>query len=1064
MDSKITLDLADFIVHYPIPDPDSNEDDYSRIMGAKREFRELASNPNRDFPDDSFFRNYQMLIGRWMAPWTNNRSILVRWDPGVGKTRAALSFALMWQKYSAHKNILLLSDSDIIHKALKDEVVNYNKYDEELNKKKYAQGPKGQGRSIKQTRFVNKQGFMLRTIKRFMHDELKDLFEVNNIRLDSRRNKEESHRKLILENKDALVARIRKKYATFVIVVDEAHTLRYTGDTKQNYEYLMIFLDAVRDICPILEMTATPVVNSWKDVFSIIGMLYPEPIRKEILASVEGLPDVINTEDSFLMEQVDNALDTLMRYAKDKVSYRNAEGVVPKKIYFPPSTSIVNPRPNGLYHLVRSENSQPADVNFIYPVFMSLYQTYAVAVKEYAARGQLDLQNEEEIDEFTKELNQQTSFYLDARLAYDFVKPLEISDITTLVNDENGKYSPSTNATITLENGESDQVFKLEYFNGQIDLEKGLGKYSIKIATVIDMLNRNPTFKNMAGYIHTLWVANGIKMIAAALVANGWEQYTGKETISAGQKPRFAIIQGGTKDTPINKIIQTFNSEKNRNGSILRVILGSKKSGISISLTNAQFFFEMSADFNKSTNIQSQGRVFRTDSLTWKIPREVITLNIVALPYGSNTLSDINQGVIRDQAYYLDQDGNIITADQVDNFPEEEVSKFTELNPFTIEIWMQYLSEIKAVAGERVMNILREASIEETIKKSIQEGIPIDDSTDALMYNGYKTQEYKKDIIYDIQQQWISHINIDNMYQMRGVAELISSNTMALTRYGMPRPVQTYGSVATGFSSSGCQGSICLLSQIYDSTFFLTTSRSSYMQDKILDAIRFIANAPDDKYGFAQYICRPTIADFKIIALELALAMHTSIPKDQVEIFNKKRLLILDLFSNFWNAYGNNRIVHCLWYGIKHNSQLMKEGINSIAMGQTRVIIYDKDTNQAVNEWHYIENAEDESVYLSSIASSITDKERNIIAKAMDIGYYIHLSVADGGIRLRKISFGDKRQSTLPSVRDFANASITSKILGIPEGEVSLKYQGKQQQLEQDVYLAAMEKGLLIIR
>jgi hypothetical protein len=120
---------------------------------------------------------------------------------------------------------------------------------------------------------------MVRTIKRFMHDELKDLLESNNIRLDSRKNKEDSYRKLIHENRESLIDRIRKKYATFSIIIDEVHTLRYTGDTKQNYEYLMIFLDAVRDICPALTMTATPVVNSWKDAFSIIGMMYPADIR-----------------------------------------------------------------------------------------------------------------------------------------------------------------------------------------------------------------------------------------------------------------------------------------------------------------------------------------------------------------------------------------------------------------------------------------------------------------------------------------------------------------------------------------------------------------------------------------------------------------------------------------------------------------------------------------------------------------------------------------------------------------------------------------------------------------
>jgi hypothetical protein len=58
MNSKPSLDLADFIVHYPELDPDDPYDKFNQIMGAKREFRELIADPNSSFVDDDFFRNY----------------------------------------------------------------------------------------------------------------------------------------------------------------------------------------------------------------------------------------------------------------------------------------------------------------------------------------------------------------------------------------------------------------------------------------------------------------------------------------------------------------------------------------------------------------------------------------------------------------------------------------------------------------------------------------------------------------------------------------------------------------------------------------------------------------------------------------------------------------------------------------------------------------------------------------------------------------------------------------------------------------------------------------------
>jgi hypothetical protein len=90
------------------------------------------------------------------------------------------------------------------------------------------------------------------------------------------------------------------------------------------------------------------------------------------LRSIEHLPDVITPDYE---NDVDEALNVLMKYAKDKVSYRNAEGVVPKKVYYPPPKKILTSRPNGIYHLVRGENSQPVEISYLYPVFMSRYQT-----------------------------------------------------------------------------------------------------------------------------------------------------------------------------------------------------------------------------------------------------------------------------------------------------------------------------------------------------------------------------------------------------------------------------------------------------------------------------------------------------------------------------------------------------------------------------------------------------------------------------------------------------------------------------------------------------------------
>lgn len=1071
--------MEEFIVSYPDPDLDG---DFADKMGTMREFRSLLYRDgedvaNEDNADDPFFRNYQMLIGRWLAPWTNNRTMLIRWDPGVGKTRAALAFAVMWMRHSSHNKAILLSDQEIVHKALDDEVARYNRYDVELDAATYVHGRKSHGRVIANTYKLRKHGFDKGVIVNFVNNEIKEALDTSQYMMVGEANKIDFNSILADEsNVEILMDHIRDKYANHVFIIDEVHSMRYNKG-KLSYRYLMLVLDAVRDVCPILFLTATPIENSWKDAFSVVSMMYGPETRNQVMDMVARLPDV-----DLPRNDKDRILATLRDLTIGKVSYRDALGVVPNRIYVPP------PNPglpaDGRYTI--HGDGQPVVLEYMYPVFMGEYQTEIVSMDNIrrVMAGNPNIEGLEGMDEARNDI------YTSSRLLYDAVGPLGDDgpiNPQTLVAEDDGLFIPSTRAVMNYidEDGveDSENYFQVEYNeDGTINTDRGLGRYSIKYATMIDLLMREDSpIAGMAGYIHTLWVRRGIKIMAAALVQNGWEQYKGTETLTeAGDRPRFAVIYGDTTASVINGIIETFNSERNRDGSILRVVLGSKKSGISISFVNARFFIEMSSDFNKSKNIQSQGRVLRANALTWTrelgLPRDVIIMNMLALPMGADQLRSLQGGTISNDEYLLEftDDGyRVYEGDDITtlieerrqladpSMPQDLGDNFIWLNPYTVEVWMYYLSESKSRSGQEVMNVLREASIETTISERLD--LPVDSKNDAILYGSDRRHRIKRDILNGITDSWNVTIDPNNMYMMRSVAELMSSHTLAMNRYGMPRPVQSHGSIVSAYMASGCDGAQCSFNITYDRSFFTTSSIHRQEKMAIEQVMSSIAQAPDDEYEFRYYIGTLPSVSIKMGIIEAAIATPPGLRSDHRRALDSKRSLILDMYDPYWTTYTGGRVMHILWYGLRQISRAARIGINATPSLRTRELLYNSTTSTSSSRWVYMTDPSMESVVLTNMTNVIQDREYDVASRSLGYGFYVHMSIVDGLLRFKNIN-DDIEVTSVVVVSVMDSIDNIATIMDMSKEEVVHVYRDDSLRLARDIYYRAKELNLLFIK
>lgn len=1119
-------DLHQFIVHYPTVD----DPNYIQEMGTKLEYRELLllKDASGTYDDDPFFYNYQALVGRWWAPWTNNRVGLLRWDPGSGKTRGALAFALAWMRHSHHKKAIFISNSDIVLRAIEDEVVKYNNYDIELDKGTYKQGRRGHGKTIRKSRYVKKQGFDRVNISSFM----------NKVRGRYEELVDESDRRGT-STFDTLEAYIRHEFRDYVIIVDEVHGLRDATKEKKQYNDIIAFLDATREVCPILLMTATPIVNTWRDIFSILGMMHPPHIRREIEESIQGISTYTKSDEDM------NLIDELVfKYSRGLVSDRRSTGVVPEKVPLPGPYSYADGKQIGfsIINYTDGEEDEPLHLEEnIYPMFMSAYQT------EYTSRleGKEGLKDGDIVSNASSILNDLSSvpddedhkagrstrasrtvnltssnnLYLDLRKAYDFATPFEIDIdgnavpivMTDLVEVDTStrQYRPTNHAIIKLVDGSTESIFDIVWLEPTYDqiriwndtlesyydanaidrskrilfdwnnvrfpsLETGLGKYSVKYAMLIWMLKYHPCLQDIPGYIHTLWVEMGTKLIAASLASNGWEQYVGNDTIDRASVdnegniiPRFAIIDGNTKPTHITRIIEAFNSPNNRNGSVLRVVLGSRKSGVSISLTNGRFFMELSPDFNKATRIQSEGRVFRADSLAWMrelgMKREVFTADILALP-SMDHISD-SDDIIED---YMNDIQNGMLCNKAYVSLDADTVRYN-INPVTIEARMYQLSEIKYRMGERASDALRRASIETIISFTRDE--PTDTSTHALLYGHNRRRDIREDILEGISTQWLYPTDPTDMYTMRTIADMVSTHTLAKTRYGMSRPVQSFSNVVTACRDVQISASsMANLSLVYERNFFLVEEVKTYSESAIRNTVQLVMSAPTTRFEFYRYFSDTNIGDSKAIALEMALVMPTGVmDENQLSMFNERRPLILSLFDNFWSVFGDSRIVHVLWYGTKNNSYLSKLGINHTPTLKTRMISYCPSIDPSLSgctdaRWRYIESIERESIYLSSLSRQIALLEENVRSKASSYGYYVHLSVYDGELRLREIYKDDKRRSKTFIVSLDLIPDVVSSIMDTPIDVLRNRYGSDTNEFKRDFFHRAEDIGILIIR
>ena len=135
---------------------------------------------------------------------------------------------------------------------------------------------------------------------------------------------------------------------------------------------------------------------------------------------------------------------------------------------------------------------------------------------------------------------------------------------------------------------------------------------SSKYSAVIDLLDSSSG--NVFIFLEEV-KGSGLLLLASILEHHGYELYLGDDIKNMRPGKRYTMCVGSSEICPNNNDrLEGFNCDMNKNGNYVRVLLGSRVIGESITLKNVRQFYCLTPHWNDSTVDQAIGRVVRNKS------------------------------------------------------------------------------------------------------------------------------------------------------------------------------------------------------------------------------------------------------------------------------------------------------------------------------------------------------------------------------------------------------------------------------------------------------------------
>lgn len=719
-----------------IPYPKKYDDDFFQKIYKKKEFYENKydiPNESKDIQldlcpsSDKNFRllEHQIMIRNYMNINTPYNSILLFHGMGSGKTMTSITVAENYKNVLAdfnRKKAFILVSGDTIEQNFRREIHDINKG--------FNQGTF--------TDYMNYSPYDKDDVKQKKVNELIDKnYEIEHYQKLSNilSKKKEEYKNDI----DLFKTWIKQTYSNRVFIIDEVHNLKLTDkdeSTIKRYDAVKLIVQNSINIKLVL-LSGTPMGHSVKEIIDILNLLLLNDKKPEI-----------ETKDIFKpnLDFNENGVQLLNKLSKSYISYITKENpyTFPKKKYSSEAIYITD---------------------FIQKKFDNKFNL------------QYKLENEYKIipcklqDEHKK----------------NYLKILENKKVNVqdLIQIQLMNYNP-----LEEKKGKDKIIYNINFDDFK---EANIKKLSIKFFKLLQNIKK----ANGPIFIYTNYIDKGVLMIASMLLRNGIDLFNSRkepEILLSRKSPfkskrfrpkkqsqlcaicnnkfhndgdhkftpmLFDYIIGQTTEEVQKKIITTFNSEENFNGSKLKIIIGSSVLKEGISFLKVRQLNIMEPWHNKSRLEQVIARGVRHCSHKTLDPKD---RNVEVNLYCS--IIDHKYETSNNKKQIIDKLSNMFKVDVNDKVKVDiDFARSFDNNPplLSYDLIMYKRSEISNYYISNVDQILKENSFDCSLNRNLNQ------ISDKYQCNGFD-----ENFDYDLNEEDIDDSTYSNMFLLPYIKYVIS--------------------------------------------------------------------------------------------------------------------------------------------------------------------------------------------------------------------------------------------------------------------------------------------------
>jgi hypothetical protein len=597
----------------------------------------------------------QMLLRNYISRVTPFENVLLYYDVGVGKTCAAITIAEGFKEYInnmgrrivilvKNKNIEKNFIGELLSKCTREEYLDDEEYDIYSGKITYRGSDTHRNEIINKANKTISRSYQFVTYGTFINRVLgAKQFEKNELGQNTKRVKRtetgEIQRKRI---KDEI-----KNLNNTVIIVDEAHNI--TGN--EVYTSLMKVLSRSYNYRLIL-LTATPMYDNSTEIFELANLLNANnnrlqfPIGNNLLKQTDsGYGYLIKKRSEYINRsalkgdvyeittwgktQLENAL-------LGKVSYlRGNTETNPEKIER--GEGLINGNV-GTTRVFLCEMSP-----YQYKVYINALKTDLGQFSKYDMSTAIKrIESEENVMESDNIISKASSLYKNS------------SDASTMSYPE-FTYGKDGFLQVFSKSGNKYVI------NDKSVLTTQLKKYSSKLYHLLQNINKRES-GNV--FIYTNYVNyGGTSLLKQLLLNNGFYEYSGKNVSEERYYKSFMVFDESTSLRNREHAKRIFNSDENKTGKYIRIIIGSPIISEGITLKAVRQVHILEPYWNMSKINQIIGRAVRNYShhALEKDDRNVEIYKYVSIFYRGNdkqldSKSDLSKFFIDREKYILSEE------------------------------------------------------------------------------------------------------------------------------------------------------------------------------------------------------------------------------------------------------------------------------------------------------------------------------------------------------------------------------------------------------------------------